>query len=156
MCLSSGSNFQLGWEVDGGVVSKGTTHAKKVLNYLWCVTPALPNIPLHRLDPFTGLSRDEMNFISICGTGEIPWSRYIPKCAIISFFVKSLNPLYLPLSYLYLPSLPLFAKLRTKNTHTKAVTIEEFQSWTNTKAAMANTGRIGASIRDSKISQRKK
>ena len=37
-----------------------------------------------------------MNFISICGAGDIPWSRYTPKCAIISFFVKSLNPLYLP------------------------------------------------------------
>ena len=108
MCLISGSNFQLGWEVDGGVGSKGITHAKKVLNYLWCVTPALPNTLLHRLDPFTWSSRDEMNFISICGAGEIPWSRYMPKRAIIYFFVKSLNPLYLPLSYLYFPSLPLY------------------------------------------------
>ena len=108
MCLSSGSNFQLGWEVDGGVGSKGITHAKKVLNYLWCVTPDLPNIPLHRLDPFIGSSIDEMNFIYICGAGEITWSRYMPKCVIISCFVKSLNPLYLPLSYLHLTSLPLY------------------------------------------------
>ena len=49
-----------------------------------------------------GKSRDEMNFISICGSGEIPWSRYTPKCAIISFFVKSSNPLYLT------PLLPAF------------------------------------------------
>ena len=32
---------------------------------------------------------------------------------------------------------------RTKNTHPKAVKIEELQSWTNTKAIMANTGWIG-------------
>ena len=31
-----------------------------------------------------------------------------------------------------------FPKLHTKNTHPKAVTIEEFQSWTNTKEMMAN------------------
>ena len=96
MCLSSGSDFQLGWKVDGGVGSKQLTHAKKVLNYLWRVMPALPNILLHILDPFTGLSRDEINFISICSVGDIPWSRYMPKCAIISFFVKSSNPFYFP------------------------------------------------------------
>ena len=50
----------------------------------------------------------------------------------------------------------LFPKSCTKNTHPKAVTIEEFQSWTNTNAMMANAGRRGASIRDSKISRRKK
>ena len=49
-----------------------------------------------------------------------------------------------------------FPKLRTKNTHTKAVTIEEFQSWTNTKAMMSNSGRGGVSIRDSNISRGKK
>ena len=103
MCLSSGSNFQLGWEVDGGVGSKVLTHAKKFLNYFWRVTPDLPNILLQRLDPFTGLSRDELNFISIFGAGEIPWSRYTPNCAIIYLFVKYLNPLYLP------PLLPAFA-----------------------------------------------
>ena len=108
MCLSSGSNFQLGWEVDGGVGSKGLTDAKKVLNSLWRVTPALQNILLHRLDLFTGSSRDEMDLISICGAGEILWSRYTPKCAIISFFVKYYNPLYFPLSYLHFPSLPLY------------------------------------------------
>ena len=36
-----------------------------------------------------------------------------------------------------------FPKSRTENAHTKAVTIEEFQSWTNTKAMMANAGRRG-------------
>ena len=37
----------------------------------------------------------------------------------------------------------LFPKLRTKNTHPKAVTIEEFQSWTNKKAMIENAGRRG-------------
>ena len=37
----------------------------------------------------------------------------------------------------------LFPKSRTKNTHPKAVKIEYFQSWTNTKEMMANTGRRG-------------
>ena len=69
---------------------------------MWRVMPALPNIPLHILDPFTGSSRDEMNLISICGAGDIPWSIYTPKCAIIYFFVKYSNPLYLP------PLLPAF------------------------------------------------
>ena len=50
----------------------------------------------------------------------------------------------------------LFPKLCTKNTHTKAVIIEEFQSWTDTKAMMANAGRRWASLMDSKISQRNK
>ena len=36
-----------------------------------------------------------------------------------------------------------FPKSHTKNTHPKAVKIEEFQSWTNTKAMMANAGRRG-------------
>ena len=36
-----------------------------------------------------------------------------------------------------------FPKLRTKNTHPKAVTSEEFQSWTNTKAMVENEGRRG-------------
>ena len=36
-----------------------------------------------------------------------------------------------------------FPKLRTKNTHLKAVTIEEFQSWTYTKAMMSNAERRG-------------
>ena len=94
MCLICGSNFQLGWEVYGGVGSKILTHTKKVLNYLWRVTPALPNISLCRLDLFTGSSWDELNFISICGVGEIPLSIYTPKCAIISLFVKYMNPLY--------------------------------------------------------------
>ena len=49
-----------------------------------------------------------------------------------------------------------FPKSRTKNTQPKAVKIEEFQSWTTTKAMMANAGRRGESIRDSKISRRKK
>ena len=102
MCLSSGSNFQLGWEVYCGVQSKGLTHAKKVLNSLWLVTSALPNIPLQILDPFTGSSREEINFISICGAWGIPWSIYTPKCAIIYFFVKSSNTLYFP------PLLPAF------------------------------------------------
>ena len=96
MCLISVYSFQMGWEVYDGVGSKGLQHAKKVLNYLWRVTPALPNILLHRLDPFTGSSWGELNFISICGAREIPWSIYNPKCAIISFFVKYSNPLYLP------------------------------------------------------------
>ena len=59
----------MGWEVDGGVGIKGLTHAKKVLNSLWRVTPAIPNILFHRLDPFTGSSRDEFNFISIYVSG---------------------------------------------------------------------------------------
>ena len=36
-----------------------------------------------------------------------------------------------------------FPKSRTKNTHPKAATIEEFQSLKNTKAMMANAGRRG-------------
>ena len=39
-----------------------------------------------------------------------------------------------------------FPKLRTKNTHLKAVTIEEFQSWTNTKAMMENAGKRGGKV----------
>ena len=34
-----------------------------------------------------------------------------------------------------------FPKLPTKNTHPKAVTIEDFQSWTNTKSMIENSGR---------------
>ena len=37
----------------------------------------------------------------------------------------------------------LFPKSRTKNTHPKAVTIEDFQSWKNTKAMMENAGSVG-------------
>ena len=36
-----------------------------------------------------------------------------------------------------------FPKLRTKDTHPKAVKIEEFQYWTNKKSMMKNAGRRG-------------
>ena len=48
-----------------------------------------------------------------------------------------------------------FPKLHTKNTHPKAVTIEELQSWTNTKEMMANAGRRGVKYKGFKYFTKK-
>ena len=54
-------------------------------------------------------------------------------------FLHNINLDYHPAEWLNI----LFPKSRTKNTHPKAVTIEEFQYWKNTKAMMENSGRRG-------------
>ena len=54
-------------------------------------------------------------------------------------FLHNINPEFHPAEWFNI----FFPESRTKNTHPKAVTIEEFQYWTNTKAMMANAGRRG-------------
>ena len=104
----------------------GLKHAKKVLSSLCRMTPRLPNIRSHRSDPLTGSYAWHLNFISICGGGEIPQRRYIPKCAINSCLVKSLNRGYL--NHL-LPVFAIVAFILSQNVRSSNVTALSEYCW---------------------------
>ena len=69
--LRQGSIFQLGWVFVGGVGFIGSVALKNALNSLCRVTPCFPNTSWHKFEPLTGSSYVLLNFISICGDGEM-------------------------------------------------------------------------------------